>query len=96
MGQTTAPSEENPAVGNLAIVASASTSYVSPDQTITSINSGYEPRNSRDASHRAYGNWPKLGTQWVEYDWTQPISTNKIDVYWFADGQGIRCRGNAS
>jgi hypothetical protein len=88
MGQTIEPS-----VGNLAIVASASASFVSPDQTITSINSGYEPRNSRDASHRAYGNWPKLGTQWVEYDWTQPISTNKIDVYWFADGQGIRTPG---
>jgi DUF1680 family protein len=86
--QTTAP-----APGNLAIVATASTSFVSQDQTLAALNSGYDPRNSRDASHRAYGNWPRLGTQWVEYSWTQPISTNKIDVYWFADGRGIKLPG---
>jgi DUF1680 family protein len=78
-----------PAV-NLAVVATASTSYVSGDQTLDGLNSGYSPRNSRDTSHLAYGNWPHVGTEWVEYDWKRPINTDKIDVYWFADGQGIK------
>src|ERR1700685_3791981 len=75
---------------NLAIAAKVSASYVSGDQTLDAPNNGYDPKDSRDARHRALGNWPRNGTQWVQYDWSQPISTNKIDVYWFADGAGIR------
>ena len=45
--------------------------------------------SSRDRRRGSYGNWNRTGTQWVEYEWTQPISTNKIDVYWWADGQGV-------
>ena len=37
-----------------------------------------------------YGNWPRGGTQWVEYSWPKPISTNKLDVLWWTDGQGLR------
>lgn len=85
LAQTTAP-----APGNLALVAAASASFVAQDQTLAALNSGYDPRNSRDTSHRAYGNWPRLGSQWVQYTWTQPISTDKIDVYWFADGRGTK------
>ncbi len=75
---------------NLALVASASTSYVSPHETITGLNSGHDPRNSNDKSHGAYGNWPRKGTQWVQYEWTQPISTARMDVYWFDDRGGVR------
>ena len=74
---------------NLAIVAQPSSSYVSGDTRATALNDGYEPRSSRDARRGSYGNWPRRGTQWVQYDWSQPISTNKIDVYWWADGQGV-------
>ncbi|MCX8036936.1 MAG: glycoside hydrolase family 127 protein [Candidatus Sumerlaeia bacterium] len=75
---------------NLALVAKASTSYVSGHETLAALNDGSEPRNSNDKRRGAYGNWPRSGTQWVEYEWTQPISTNKMDVYWFADGRGVR------
>ncbi len=75
---------------NLALVAKTSTSYVSGDQSITTINSGFNPRNSHDTSHGAYGNWPHVGTEWLEYDWTKPVNVNRVSVYWFADGQGIK------
>jgi hypothetical protein len=26
----------------------------------------------------------------VEYDWSQPISTKQIEVYWWDDHQGVR------
>jgi DUF1680 family protein len=74
---------------NLAIVAQPSSSNVSGDTTLAALNDGFDPRNSRDNRRGSYGNWPNRGTQWVQYDWGQPISTNKIDVYWWADGQGI-------
>jgi uncharacterized protein len=74
---------------NLAVVATASASYVSSDTTVAALNSGYEPRASGDARRGSYGNWDKTGTQWVQYEWSQPISTSNIDVYWWADGRGI-------
>jgi DUF1680 family protein len=75
---------------NLALVASTSTSFVSGHETITALNDGFTPANSDDKSHGAYGNWPRRGTQWVQYDWSQPISTRQIDVYWFDDHRGVR------
>ena len=75
---------------NLALIAKSSTSYVSPHETITALNDGSEPNDSNDKSHGAYGNWPRTGTQWVQYEWSQPISTRRMEVYWFDDGGGVR------
>ena len=75
---------------NLAGVAKASTSYVSPHETIDALNDGFDPKHSNDKSHGAYGNWPRKDIQWVQYEWTQPISTAKIAVYWFDDHGGVR------
>jgi hypothetical protein len=36
-----------------------------------------------------YGNWPEQGTQWVQYDWSSPVSLSRASVYWFDDNQGI-------
>src|SRR5215831_2477409 len=85
--------EPNPATNspgaNLAVVAEPSASYVSGDTTLGALNDGVVPRRSRDSQHGSYGNWPRTGKQWVQYDWSQPISTKQIDVYWWIDGQGI-------
>ncbi len=75
---------------NLALFATPSTSFVSGHETLEAINDGFEPRHKGDHSHGAYGNWPQSGTQWVQYDWSQPIHTRKVDVYWWDDGQGVR------
>jgi uncharacterized protein len=74
---------------NIAVVAQPSASNVSGDTSLAALNDGVDPRSSRDNRRGTYGNWPSRGTQWVQYDWSQRISTNKIDVYWWADGQGI-------
>ena len=75
---------------NLALVATATTSFVSGHETIHALNSGFDPENSNDKRHGAYGNWPLKGTQWVDYTWTKPIHTGKIEVYWFDDHNGVR------
>jgi len=75
---------------NLATVAEPSSSYVSGDTSNVSLNDEYDPRSSRDNRRGSYGNWPTRGTQWVQYEWSQPISTNKIDVYWWDDRRGVR------
>ena len=85
----TAPATDSPAA-NLALVAATTTSYVSGHETINALNDGFTPENSNDKSHGAYGNWPQHGLQWVQYEWTRPISTAKIAVYWFDDHGGVR------
>jgi DUF1680 family protein len=85
-----------PPPANMASFAAPATSYVSPWETLSAINDGYDPANSADHSHGAYGNWNSTATNWVEYDWNQPISTSRIDVYWWADGAGIAAPSSCS
>jgi DUF1680 family protein len=75
---------------NLAVVATPSSSYVSGDTRNTALNDAIPPRSSRDDHRGTYGNWPRQGTQWVQYDWSQPISTRRVEVYWWDDHQGVR------
>ena len=77
-------------VGNLAVAASVSTSYVSGHETLTAVQDGVTPRSSADTSHGAYGNWPKRGVQWVQYSWTRPVNISGVSVYWYDDGRGVR------
>ena len=77
------------APANVAVVATPSTSYHSGDTTVTALNDGNSPENSFERGTGSYGNWPRTGTEWVQYEWTQPIATKQIEVYWWMDGQGV-------
>ncbi len=81
---------DGPPPANLALVATATTSFASGHETIHALNNGFYPENSNDKRHGAYGNWPMKGTQWVEYTWTKPIHTGRVNVYWFDDHRGVR------
>ena len=75
---------------NLAPVAKASSSYISGDTALQALHDGVEPIRSDDRSRGSYGNWPSRGTQWVQYEWSAPISTRAIEVYWWNDRRGVR------
>ena len=75
---------------NLAPAAKVATSYVSGHETLAAVNDDHPPRNSGDHDHGCYGNWPRHGTQWVQYEWGQPISADGVGVYWWDDRQGVR------
>jgi len=75
---------------NLAPYATPATSFVSGHETLGAISDGYEPRSVADHDHGCYGNWPRTGTQWVQYEWDRPITTAKSDVYWWDDARGVR------
>ncbi|URZ09179.1 M6 family metalloprotease domain-containing protein [Clostridium felsineum] len=74
---------------NIAPQATASSSYVSDWESISALNDGKEPTSSNDRSAAVYGNWPKTGTQWVQYQFNKQFTISSTDVYWFKDGQGI-------
>ena len=75
---------------NLALFATPTTSFVSGHETLDAINDGFEPHDVNDHSHGCYGNWPQTGTQWVQYEWSQPVTTAKTEVYWWDDARGVR------
>ena len=60
--------------------------YTPAGAILSAVRTFILPRSANDHSHGAYGNWPQTGTQWVQYDWTQPVSTRRVDVYWFDAG----------
>ncbi len=74
---------------NLAIVAKPSSLFISGDTKLTALNDGVAPANSRDDRSGSYGNWPKVDTQWVQYEWSKPVTADKIDVYWWVDGRDV-------
>ncbi len=75
---------------NLAAVAKPTSSYVSPDTSLSALNDGFAPASSQDRRQGSYGNWPRRGIQWVQYEWPNRIATNKIAVYWWDDRRGVR------
>ena len=75
---------------NIAVVAKTSSSHVSDDTSLGSLHDGSAPNTSHSRGRGSYGNWPARGTQWVQYEWIRPISTKKIDVYWWDDKVGVR------
>lgn len=74
---------------NLAKVARPSALYTSGDTRNSALNDGFTPASSADDRRGSYGNWPRVDTQWVQYEWSRPITTSKIDVYWWIDGRGV-------
>src|SRR6201996_1622273 len=74
---------------NLAKVASPSSLTMLSENKIGSLNDGFPPASSRDRKNGSYmirrGFDGDNRAQWVQYDWTKPVSINKIDVYWAID-----------
>ena len=68
---------------------------MSGHETLSALNDGATPRRSNDTSHGAYGNWPRRGTQWVEYEWPKTVTVNATDVYWYDDAAASACRSRA-
>jgi DUF1680 family protein len=90
-----APQSNDAERANLAIVATPSTSYVSPHETLEAINDGAAPKRSNDTTHGGYGNWPQRGTQWIEYQWAKAVTINRTEVYWYIDGRGLHAPASA-
>ena len=71
---------------NLAKVAIPSSLTTTSENKITALNDGFTPASSRDRKNGSYairrGFEAEGPAQWVQYDWSKPVSINKIDIYW--------------
>ncbi|MGD9212287.1 MAG: family 43 glycosylhydrolase [Desulfobacteraceae bacterium] len=86
----TNPAFSDTGTSNIATLASVTTSYVSPWETLSAVNDNSTPSNSNDKSDGAYGNWNHPNSiQWVQYDWSQNYSLSSTEIYWFDDNGGV-------
>lgn len=78
---------------NLALIGTASTSFVSGWEKLSAVNDGFEPTSSVDRSHKIYGNWNGDGdygkVNWVQYEWPYYHTITGVSVYWFTDFGGL-------
>jgi DUF1680 family protein len=71
---------------NLARIATPSSLYNTSENKITALNDGFAPADSHDRTNGIFAIRPRLeSAQWVQYDWSRPVVTSKIDVYWALD-----------
>ena len=72
---------------NIARVAIPSSFTFASENKISVLNDGYEPSNSFDRSHGVYAvrRAAEGENPWVQYEWSQPVNINKIEIYWAVD-----------
>jgi DUF1680 family protein len=70
-----------PAGKNLAIVATGTTS-LRYETSINSLNDGLVP-NRTGPVRSGQGRPQRAADHWVEYEWNQPVTTGKVDVFWW-------------
>jgi phage tail protein X len=75
----------------------ASASHTWDGDTVDALCDRIGPSGSGDQSVPRFTWWDRLGTtEWVQYDYTAPVTVSSTQVYWFDDtGQG-QCRVPAS
>jgi DUF1680 family protein len=74
---------------NIARVAIPTARTMQSENKISALNDGFLPENSFDRSHALYALWtsPESGDRanWVQYEWSEPVNVNKVEVYWAVD-----------
>ena len=77
--------------------ATPSASWVWSGDTVSALDSGYDPVSSYDLTHPRFTWWDHLGTsEWVQYTYTSPVTASAVAVYWFDDTGHGSCRVPAS
>jgi DUF1680 family protein len=74
---------------NIARVAVPSSFRMTSENKIGALNDGFVPESSFDRSHGVYALHAERGSgdgqPWVQYEWTEPVSIDKMEVYWAVD-----------
>ena len=74
---------------NLALVATPSASHCAMRSRLACLNDGRDRVNVRESAVTAFDFGPEKGSQWVQYDWSQAVTLDRVDVYWHNEGWGL-------
>jgi DUF1680 family protein len=81
--------DQQPIGKNLAVVAIPSTSGRS-GPNLFAMSDGITINKLADPGQRPNMVTLRQGTQWVQYEWSQPVNTKEIDLFWWSDQNRIR------
>jgi uncharacterized protein len=74
---------------NIARVALPSSITPTSENKISALNDGFPPASSFDRTHGVYAlreeHSAGASQPWVQYDWSKPVSINKVEIYWAVD-----------
>lgn len=79
------PSRANPAPRpTIASRARGSASHCNADDSVSALNDQLEPAHSADESIPRFTWWDHRGTtEWVQYEFAQPVRVSAVEVYWW-------------
>jgi hypothetical protein len=74
---------------NIARVAIPSSQTMASENPVSALNDGFTPANSYDRAHKLCAIWADRSagsrTSWVQYEWSEPVSIDKVEIYWGVD-----------
>ena len=74
---------------NIARVAIPTSQVMASENRISALNDGFTPADSFDRTHALYTVWadrsPGAHTSWVQYEWSEPVDIDKVEIYWAVD-----------
>ncbi|UFU06859.1 OmpL47-type beta-barrel domain-containing protein [Ruania halotolerans] len=80
---------------NLALDATPSASVTAGWNSVDGLNDDVQPQTSGDVdpndNANTWGAWPEIGEQWVQYDWDEPVTFERLSAYFVSnlDGDGL-------
>lgn len=91
------PTELSPAKeienATIAVMAEASASHCHSADTVAALNDGVLPKSSIDHDLPRFTWWAHRGTkEWIAYEFEEPVTLSRTEVYWFDDSGRGECR----
>ncbi|MCI2956239.1 Ig-like domain-containing protein [Agromyces atrinae] len=80
---------------NVALLATPTASVTAGWNSVDGLNDDVRPTSSGDVTPNdnanVWGAWPEIGSQWVQYDWSEPVTIGQLGVYFVSnlDGAGV-------
>ncbi len=82
---------------NMALLATPTASFTAGWNSVDGLNDDVAPTSSGDVNPNdnvnVWGAWPQITDQWVQYDWTEPVTVGELGAYFIsnldAGGAGI-------
>lgn len=73
--------------GNHAPFGTITCTDTSPWENCQGVTSGVDPTTSNPGIGVGWGTWPNGGTQQLQLEWDEPITTDRSELYWYQDSQ---------
>lgn len=87
--ERTVPASDGNHRRNVALLATPTASVTAGWNRVTGLNDDVQPTTSGDVSPNdntnVWGAWPEIGEQWVQYDWTEPVTIGELGAYFVSN-----------